>query len=226
MKLLSIDTSGPVAGAAVYRDGRIASRTALESGNMHSETVVQLIDAAMNLPGLLKKELDAIAVTTGPGSFTGLRIGLSVAKAMAQALQIPVIGVNTLDALCYVQGEKGLRCAVMDARRAEVYSAAYLDGERIIDYGVRPLPAFLDSVCAMGADATFAGDGVRAYRADIARALGARARFVPEPFCVQCASAVAMLAAQTQRECYGDAYTVQPDYFRLSQAEREAKERR
>ena len=89
MIILAIDTSGPCAGAAVYKNDKVVSHCWNENGHTHSDTIVSQIDHALESGKVLRNELEAIAVTVGPGSFTGLRIGVSIAKAMAQALSIP-----------------------------------------------------------------------------------------------------------------------------------------
>ncbi len=225
MKLLAIDTSGPAAGAAVSSNGRIVCRAQIEDRHTHSEKIMGLIQFVLEKSDLTQGELNAIAVSAGPGSFTGLRIGLCTAKAMAQALEIPLIGVNTLDALCYAAYGKDIRCGVMDARRGEVYCAAYCGDELVVEHGVRPLHVLLDQLRAMDADVLFCGDGVRAYHEQIERTLMRRADFVPEPFLVQCAESVAILAEKADQSSYRDAYSLLPSYYRLSQAEREAKKR-
>ncbi len=225
MKLLAIDTSGPAAGAATYVEGRIVCRAEIEDKKTHSQKIMGLIEFVLVKSNLAQGDLDAIAVSTGPGSFTGLRIGLCIAKAMAQALEIPLIGVNTLDALCYTAWGRDVHCAVMDARRGEVYCAAYHGDELVVAHGARPIGEFLDRVSEMDANAMFCGDGVRVYREHIEQSLGTRAGFVPEPFLVQCAASVAMLAAKTDTSHWQNAYALLPSYYRLSQAEREAKKR-
>lgn len=226
MRLLAIDTSGPAASAATVLDGVVVCQAVLENNKTHSEKIVGLIDFVLGNSGLTKKTLDAIAVTTGPGSFTGLRIGLSLVKAMSQALDIPCIGVNTLDTLCYVAGSAALRCAVMDARRQEVYSAVY-DGDALfVGHGVRPIGALLEQLQCRAEPVLFAGDGIRVYRDQIVHTLLDRARFVPEPYAIQSAACAGILASKTDRSYWKDAYTLEATYYRQSQAEREAAQRR
>jgi tRNA threonylcarbamoyladenosine biosynthesis protein TsaB len=225
MRLLAIDTSGPAASAAVAENGRVVSAVFIEDNKTHSEKLAGLVDFALSQAGITPAELQGIAVASGPGSFTGLRIGMSFAKAMAQALGLPLLGVNTLDALCFAAAGPMLRAAVMDARRQEVYCAAYRGDALIIEHGARKLTDFLDLVRTEDCPAVFAGDGVRVYREAIAHTLKERAHFLPEPLAVQSAAAVAMLAFGAQRSAWGDAFTLVPSYYRQSQAEREAARR-
>lgn len=226
MNLLAIDTSGPAAGAAMYSCGRIVCCAQIEDRHTHSETIMGLIEFAWERSNLDRGELDAIAVSCGPGSFTGLRIGMCIAKSMAQALSIPLIGVNTLDALCYAASGRTVRCAVMDARRNEVYSAAYFGERLVIPHGARALDDLLKQLRAMEDDVVFCGDGVRVYREPIQSALNGRAHFLPEPFVIQSAQSVAMLAVRMDPSSYSDAFLLSPSYYRLSQAEREANKRK
>lgn len=225
MNILAIDTSGPCASAAVYTQERIASQCAVEDARTHSETIFSLIDFALTHAHVERDELDAVAVSNGPGSFTGLRIGVAIAKAMGQALEIPCIGVSTLDVLCYQAQGAPIACAVMDARRKEVYSAAYRGQTCIVPHAPRPLVQLLEQLQPYGERVAFCGDGVRAYRAQIEQALEDRAVFTPAPYDVQLAGSVAMLAAGMPKTAYDDAFSLLPNYLRLSQAERERQQR-
>ena len=225
MNILAIDTSGPCASAAVYTQERVAAQCAVEDARTHSETIFSLIDFALTRSHVERQQLDAVAVSSGPGSFTGLRIGVAIAKAMGQALQIPCIGISTLDVLCYQAQGAPIACAVMDARRKEVYSAADRNGERIVPSAPRPLQELLARLKSYEARVAFCGDGARAYREQICDALGSHAVFVPAPYDVQLAGSVAMLAAKTSQDAYSDAFSLLPNYLRLSQAERERLQR-
>lgn len=193
-----------------------------EDRKTHSEKAMGLIDFVLEQAETAPGDLGAIAVTTGPGSFTGLRIGLGIAKAMGQALGIPVIGIDTLDALCYPAISHRLRCALMDARRNEVYSVCYRGDDVVVPHAARPLGALLEAVQSLDEQTLFIGDGVRVYREEILRKLKNLAVFAPEPFAVQTAAAVLALAWSAGTTGLSDAYTVLPRYYRLSQAEREA----
>jgi tRNA threonylcarbamoyladenosine biosynthesis protein TsaB len=199
--------------------------TQTENKQTHSEKIMGLIDFVLLQADIKPAALDALAVSCGPGSFTGIRIGVNIVKAMAQALNIPCIGINTLDALCYAANGANLCCAVMDARRQEVYSVAKKGDMPVIEYGVRPIDELLTQIQALNHDALFVGDGVRVYGEMIAHTLKERAHFIPEPFGIQSAAAVAMLADKTEKSQWQDAYTLKPVYLRLSQAEREANMR-
>ncbi|MBP3737224.1 MAG: tRNA (adenosine(37)-N6)-threonylcarbamoyltransferase complex dimerization subunit type 1 TsaB, partial [Lachnospiraceae bacterium] len=134
MKILAIDTSGQVAGCALLEDGRLLSEyNSLSSASAlrktHSQTLMPMLESLRDQTELDLHTLDAIAVTAGPGSFTGLRIGAATAKGLGLALEKPVIAVPTLEALAFgvwtAGGDSALICPVMDARRRQVYTAAY-----------------------------------------------------------------------------------------------------
>jgi tRNA threonylcarbamoyladenosine biosynthesis protein TsaB len=126
-KILSIETSSSVCSVAVHHKGELISLEELNEPGAHSERLIGLIDVALEKCGLAYRQLEAIAVSEGPGSYTGLRIGVSTAKGIAFALGKPLIGINTLKALAssrsYVLGEVGV--AAIDARRMEVFSQVF-----------------------------------------------------------------------------------------------------
>lgn len=132
-KILSIETSTSICSVAIHEDGDLVSLEELDEAGAHSEKLIGLLDKAIYQSGLGYSTLDAIAVSEGPGSYTGLRIGVSTAKGLAFALNKPLIGVNTLKALAsvrtYASGEIGI--AILDARRMEVYSQIF--GENLVE---------------------------------------------------------------------------------------------
>ena len=131
MTILGIETATAVCGAAVTRDGRVVAEASVEQKNVHAEKLLGLIHSAMDEAGVALDELDGVAISIGPGSFTGLRIGLSVAKGLAYAASKPVVAVPTLKALAmrsFHAGNiepSGFILAALDARRDEVYCQLY-----------------------------------------------------------------------------------------------------
>lgn len=124
MLLLSVDSSAVTASAALTEDGRVIKSEFINKGLTHSETLLPLIENVME--GCAYKRLDAIAVTAGPGSFTGVRIGVATVKGLAFPCDIPCISVSTLEAIAYnFIDEKAVICAVMDARRMQFYNALF-----------------------------------------------------------------------------------------------------
>lgn len=131
--ILSIETSTTICSVAVHQDGELISLKELNESGAHSEKLISMIDSVLLEARLEYAQLDAIAVSEGPGSYTGLRIGVSTAKGLAYALEKPLIGINTLQAIAssrvYQKDEIGI--AVLDARRMEVYSQAF--GQNLIE---------------------------------------------------------------------------------------------
>ena len=124
MLLLSVDSSAVTASAALTKDGRVIKSEFINKGLTHSETLLPLIENVME--GCAYKRLDAIAVTAGPGSFTGVRIGVATVKGLAFPCDIPCISVSTLEAIAYnFTDENAVICAVMDARRMQFYNALF-----------------------------------------------------------------------------------------------------
>lgn len=126
MRVLGLDSATLVAGVAVVDEKRVIMEGFLQTRRVHSERLLPLLDTWLREAELKLEHLDGIAVTSGPGSFTGLRIGISTAKGLAQVLGIPLVGVPTLDALALnLAGSAGLVCPILDARKGEIYTALY-----------------------------------------------------------------------------------------------------
>lgn len=171
MSILAIDTAGETASAAVSGpDGQICEKRNTDSLD-HLKSLMGLVSEALKEQGVDKRELEFIAVTTGPGSFTGIRIGMAAARTLAQVLGIPVAPVMTLDAYMYhdysVQGAF-LLCPMMDARRENVFAAAYEMPERrkVVPEGLYSLEAFLGKL-PDGRIMVFTGSGASKYEESV-----------------------------------------------------------
>lgn len=229
MRILSLDTATPVTGAALWADGRLVSELIVNSGYDHSRSLLRMIDAVLLQGNMAAAELDGIAVTIGPGSFTGVRIGLATAKGLALALQIPVIGIPTLDALAFpMNGMDHLICPLLNARKGEVYAALYEAGPemptRLTDYQALS-PEALVAQCRGALSRThgkmiFIGDGFPVFREVIEQALGEAVIALPGALGLPRIAAVAELAAH--RLAAGeidDIFGLCPIYVRASEAE-------
>ncbi len=231
MKILGIDSSGLVAGAAIMEDQKMTAEYTLNHKLTHSETLMGMIDECVRRTGLDLKELDGIAVSSGPGSFTGLRIGVGTVKGLAMALKVPVAGVPTLEALAWgLYGCAGYVCPIMDARREQVYTAVFeYDEERALKTLMEGQPLGLDELLSLlkGFDGpvTFCGDAVAVYGDRIKSEAGVKAFFAPKHQLHQRAGAVAALGMKYLKEGRGiSPEELVPHYFRKSQAEREREE--
>lgn len=126
MVILAVDSSAKSSSVAVMRDGYILAEHFLSAGLTHSQTLVPMMHAVLNETKLSPKDIDYCAVTTGPGSFTGVRIGVCAVKGFALPLNIPCVGVSTLEAISYNGiDHNGIICPCMDARRGQVYNAVF-----------------------------------------------------------------------------------------------------
>ncbi len=126
MRMIAIDSSGETAGVALWEDGILRGLYDLNYKKTHSETLLPMLDQMLAMAGIRVEEAELIAVAAGPGSFTGLRIGVAMAKGLAAALSVPVLPVPTLEGLAYGGRHfAGVVCPMMDARRGQVYSGIY-----------------------------------------------------------------------------------------------------
>ena len=226
MNILAVDTSGPVAGVAVLRSGEVAYEGAAVNKMTHSVNLMPMIEEALSRAGLDVSEIDLYACVTGPGSFTGVRIGVSAIKGMAHGAGRPCVGVDALEALASgVCMNDMLLCPIQDARAGQVYGAAFGPGmppERKLANTAEKLPAFIEKALEVsdGKKLCFIGDGVKTYRKAIEDLLGDRAVFAPAHMSYLRPAAVAQLAQERQAEAV-DYLTLMPVYLRAPQAERE-----
>ena len=237
MIVLGIDSSAKTAGVAVLRDGTLLYESWLGTGFTHSETLLELTDAALRAVRITPAAVDVYAVTAGPGSFTGLRIGMALVKGLAAANDTPCVPVSTLRALAAACDAPGLIIPAMDARRGEVYTAAFCrraDGMlRLRDDTAESAAAAMDFAAAWcaenpGCSVTLVGDGAYLCAADWAkRGMDAPAvRLASEDLRTRAAAAAAHIAAEEAAAGQAmSAAELRPDYHRLCQAERERAER-
>lgn len=226
MNLLCIDTSGPVCGAAVIRDGVVAYEASAVNKLTHSVNLMPMVEEALLRSGLTVPDVDVYAAVTGPGSFTGVRIGVSTVKGLAHGAGKPCVGVDALEALAAsICAADGLICPLQDARAGQVYAAAFRPGlppVRMLPDMAEKLDVFLDMALEMVGDRPllFTGDGVKPNRAAIEARLGERAVFPLVQHSFLRPAAAAMLAWE-KREQAVDYLTLMPMYLRAPQAERE-----
>ena len=216
INILAIDTSGKASTVAISSNGRILGELSVASDKAHSQTLMPTIAALLDACELDKGNLNLLACVTGPGSFTGLRIGASVAKGLAFALNLKIVPISALDALAYNALQRdGLTVPVMDARRGQVYTAVYNSCfKRIVEPAACEIQILLDK---LEGSALFLGDGADVYK----NAILARGHKIAPPHqLLQRASATAVLAHQNQHKAINPA-DFELTYIRQSQAERE-----
>ena len=226
MRILGIESSSLVASVAVVTDDLLTAEYTVNFKKTHSQTLLPMIDEMMKLLEIEPETVDAIAVSGGPGSFTGLRIGSATAKGLGLALGKPLIHVPTVDAMAYnLYGSAALICPIMDARRNQVYTGLYRY-EEIFEIVKEQCPmdmgALAKELNSRGEKVIFLGDGVPVYKEQIIELLTVPFDFAPAHMNRQRAGAVAALGAVYYQE--GKIETAAehgPDYLRKSQAERE-----
>lgn len=225
MLILSVDTSGPSCGVALLRDGLLLYEATANNRLTHSASLMPMVDEALQKTGESLERVDCFACVVGPGSFTGVRIGVSAVKGFARALGKPCGAVDALEALALgVSFDGGLVCPIRDARVQQVYGAAFRRGERLMQDSVLKLDAYLEAVQRLGEQFLFVGDGVPPCRAMIERALGGAAHFAPAHLNELKAGAAAQIAAQ-QPDAAVEGTELAPLYLRAPQAERERMQR-
>lgn len=226
MKILALETSAVAASAAVCEDEALVAQSFQRTGLTHSATLMPMVEAMLNNTGLTLAEIDLIAVAAGPGSFTGLRIGVSAAKGLAWPLDKPCAGVSTLEAMAWqLSGMEGIVCAAMDARRQQVYNAIFelKDGKpvRISPDRAISLDDLQNELANVEKTQIMVGDGAHlCYNAF--QKCGYPVKMAPPHLQYQTAWGVARCALEQAREgTLSDAAGLIPNYHRLSQAERE-----
>lgn len=233
MKILAIDSSSQVASTAVVSEEKLWAEYSVDFKKTHSQTLLPMIDAMTAQIELDLTELEGIAVAAGPGSFTGLRIGSATAKGLAQALNIPIISVPTIDAMAYTMwGCNTLICPMLDARRNQVYTGLYrFEAGEFVTVMPQCATTIVELVAELNdrqEPVVFSGDGVPVQLAYIKENLTAPFYIAPPHTARQKAGSVGALALY-----YLDKGIVKPEpaamhkpeYLRLSQAERELAEK-
>ena len=226
MLILAFESSAKAASVALCRDGKLVSQYSQCSGLTHSRTLLPMAEDLLKNAEVKLSEVDGFAVAHGPGSFTGIRIGVSAVKGLAWASDKPCVGVSTLEALAW-NGvcAGGLVCPVMDARRAQVYNAVFdiREGRPVRITEDRPiaLAELVQELRPLNAPVLLLGDGAPLTAAYFSEN-GIPYTLAPENILWQSAWGVAMAA---QDKSFGSADELLPVYLRLSQAERERQER-
>lgn len=233
MNILALDGSGLTAGIAILNENGVLAEYNVNYKKTHSQTLLPMVEEVMNMLGIKPEELDYIAVTSGPGSFTGLRIGASVAKGLGLALDKTLVPVPTTEALAYnFQGSDYLICPIMDARRNQVYYGMYEfaqengKAEEVVPVGADDIKNVIVKVNELGKKAVFLGDGVDVYEKTLVEAVKVPYALAPKQSRLQRAASLGMAAVERIKEGKNvDAMEFVPEYYRLSQAERERNEK-
>lgn len=231
MKILAIDSSSIVATVALIEDDTILTEYSVNHKKTHSQTLLPMIDEIMRMSEQDVNSLDAIAVSGGPGSFTGLRIGSAVAKGLGFVIDKPLIHIPTLDGLAYnMYGYDKLICPIMDARRSQVYTGLYhFENCKFVcdlEQCQKDIHDLISVINETGREVVFLGDGVKVYKSVIEEEVEVMYEFAPAHMNMQRAASVAALAVEYYKQGKTEsAEEHEPNYLRKSQAERELEEK-
>ncbi|MCI9570508.1 MAG: tRNA (adenosine(37)-N6)-threonylcarbamoyltransferase complex dimerization subunit type 1 TsaB [Lachnospiraceae bacterium] len=230
MRILGIESSSMTASVALVDSGITMAEYTVNFKKTHSQTLLPMIHQMVSLLEIELSTIDAIAVSGGPGSFTGLRIGSATAKGLGFALNKPLIHIPTLDATAYnLFGASGLICPIMDARRNQVYTGIYRferEFEVVMEQAAMEIGELLSRLNACGERVIFLGDGVPVYEDRIREQMVQPFDFAPANDNRQRAASVAALGAVYYTAGkFETAAEHKPDYLRKSQAEREREEK-
>ena len=227
MLIFGTDTCCMAATAALVSEDVLIAQTVINHKKTHSQKMMPQIEEMFRAAEVTPQDVDAFAVAVGPGSFTGVRIGVATVKGMAQAFGKPCIAVSTLEALAFPSFFfGGLLAPILDARRGQVYNAVFKGGNdgmvRITEDRALSLDELLDELKRTGENVLFMGDGVPVHRETLVEVLGEKAVFAPRITRLNLGGAVAELGLEKFRT--GDTVEYRdlvPQYVRLSQAEQD-----
>lgn len=231
MKILAIDTSTAVAAVALMDDEKLLGEYTINNKKTHSQKLMVLIKEMLDNLEVKPSDIDVFAASIGPGSFTGLRIGVTTAKAMAYATAKPVIGVPTLDALAYnVVTSSFIICPILDARNNQVFTALYevkdKMPERITEYLGIPVSELVQMIKEKNKKVIFTGDAIDLHKTYFMSKLGENCEFAPLADKLQRAASVAEIALKKVKEGkFESSFELVPFYLRKSQAERELEKK-
>ena len=233
MKILAIDSSGLVATCAYLEDGIIKGNISINYQKTHSQTLLPMVDELVKTLDIDLNALDYFAAADGPGSFTGLRIGVATVKGLAFSVNKKIIGVSTLEALSLNNyGVEGVSVPIMDARRNQVYTGVYkFEGDSVIPKTIlEPCAYDMNELCdylnELGEKVSFTGDGVPVYESTIKENMKVPYALPIASRAYQNASNVAIIAdAYAAKGIASDAADFSCIYLRKPQAEREREEK-
>lgn len=230
MKVLALDTSTLTSTCAIISGGKVLGEYSLNQDMSHSERLIPMIKNILNELGMNISEIDLYGVSTGPGSFTGLRIGAATIKGFAHVFDKPIVGVSTIRGLAYNLPFNNIVVPILDARRDRVYTGIYSwEGEElktILEPDVMNIDILIDKLGEYD-DVVINGNGIEVYGEKIKKELRDRVRFARLGQNQCRAVSIAELALESFKSGKVDNYyDLAPEYLRVSQAERELKERK
>lgn len=231
MKVLAVESTSMAAGAALIQEDRLIGEIRTNHRKTHSEQLLPMIDQLLALCECPLSQVDILAVSVGPGSFTGIRIGVATVKGLAQALGKPVVGVNSLEALAWqANAFQGLVVPLVDAQRNLVYTGMYRFKDSRMETLLQPdvlhIQELLEAVKDWKEDLFFLGDAMVLHRETLEKTLGERARCALPFQAMPSAASLAQCALEKALAGEGvPAAAIQPVYLRTSQAEKVYQQR-
>lgn len=223
MKILGIDTSTPIGSVALIDGENIVAEHTLSIVQAHSSRLMPAIDTVLKWGDITPDTLDGCAIGIGPGSFTGIRIGVATAKSLCYAVDKPIVGISTLEAIAYnLRWTDSIVCPILDARRSEIYGSVFQGGpewHRLTDDLCLPIDAFLNELnkhTSQNPTTIFVGDGLATYGDDVREQLSDTVNFADAIFNVPRGASIARLGAQRLNQGDSDSYwTLVPNYVRI-----------
>ena len=228
MIILAIDSTAVSGSVAVCRDKELLCEFTLNIGNTHSETLLPMVESALKMCGMTVEDVDLFACDEGPGSFTGVRIGVATVKGLAFNKNKPCIGVSTLEALAQnLSGFEGIACPVMNARRGQVYNALFrvnnTEIKRITDDSAIAITELEEELAGYSTPIYLSGDG---YGITLDGFKSVKCKSTPEPLRYQSGYSVAVCALKKYNNGIRTSdKELTATYLRLPQAERERLEK-
>lgn len=233
MKILAIDTSSSICSVCITEDEKLLFKKELEDSNTHSQKLMPMIDTVLKKTNLNLEDMDLLACCIGPGSFTGIRIGIATIKAFADSLQIPVVGVNSLESLAcnvessYFNEEDQYICSLIDAKNENVYYGLFEDNKNhqkghlpVGTLATKTITDVITNLKQLDKPVIFVGDGASHYQYRIQETIK-KCTFVTDAFHKQTSVSIAKCAFYNYLDGhYGDSNSLVPLYLRKSQAER------
>lgn len=215
MKILAVETSGKTFSIALNDDGKTVAEFFYDCGHIHSEMLIPSIERLLNDTGNIYKDIDKFAVSTGPGSFTGIRVGMTAVKTFSQTLGKPVVAIDTLSVLEKSFKIKNIKIVpAIDALRNEVYVKS---GKKVI---IKSIDSFIKGLKPYKNKVLIIGNAAIVYKAEISKTLGAYSVSLPEDFNMPKASVLGMLAKSEKGSSFDK---IEPLYIRRSWAEESKK---
>ena len=220
MRVLCIDTSGPTCSVAIMQEEALLYEATVLNKRTHSVNLMPMVDDAISKSGCEISSIDVFAAVVGPGSFTGIRIGVSAVKGLSFGANKPCIGINALEAIAYgVMPSNKIICPIRDARNKQVYAAAFQKGKQVVEQRAIALSDFLNKFKDFNGDCLFVGDGANVNKQEIIGELKEKAHFAPPHLNILRASSAAYIALKNIENAHEPKELI-PLYLRLPQAER------